>query len=362
MDWRRVLFGRPLRDREETGRKVVVWQGLSVLSPDALSSVAYGTQEILIVLAGAGTAALWFSLPISAVIVLLLAFLVFNYRQIIAAYPNGGGAYVIGRDTLGPWSGVVAGTALLIDYTLTVAVSITAGVAALVSAFPSLLPWTVPLCVLFTLVVMVINLRGIKESAAMFALPTYLFIVMVLVLAGAGLFIHLPAAKPYHAFLAPSPMALAGPLLVLRAFSSGSSALTGVEAISNGVPIFKPPPTTAGPHYFVVFRTVAGFHVFWHLAGRLPARHRAQQSSDRSTAGRCPCVWTRHLFLPLVFRDHGYSGSGGQHQLCRIPAVGQHYGAGPVDAPHVPVAWRSTGIPKRHFGSGCFCHPLNRGV
>ncbi|MDA8205530.1 MAG: APC family permease, partial [Thermaerobacter sp.] len=107
MNWRRVLFGRPLKSAEETGRQVVVWQGLSVLAPDALSSVAYGTQEILIVLSTASVAALWFSLPISGVLVLLLAFLVFNYRQIIAAYPNGGGAYVIGRDTLGPWSGVV---------------------------------------------------------------------------------------------------------------------------------------------------------------------------------------------------------------------------------------------------------------
>jgi amino acid transporter len=241
MEWRRVLFGRPLKDREETGRKVIVPQGLAVLAPDALSSVAYGTQEILIVLSTAGIGALWFSLPISGVIVLLLAFLVFNYRQIIAAYPNGGGAYIIGRDTLGPWSGVLAGTALLIDYTLTVSVSVTAGVAALVSAFPSLLPWTVPICVLFTLAIMMVNLRGIKESASLFMTPTYLFIVMVLIMAFYGVFKAVPDAKPIHQFFAPSPLAVVAPILLLRAFSSGSSALTGIEAVSNGVPIFKSP-------------------------------------------------------------------------------------------------------------------------
>ncbi len=241
MNWRRVLFGRPLKSAEETGRQVVVWQGLSVLAPDALSSVAYGTQEILIVLSTASVAALWFSLPISAVLVLLLAFLVFNYRQIIAAYPNGGGAYVIGRDTLGPWSGVVAGSALLIDYTLTVAVSVTAGVAALVSAFPFLLHWAVELSVLFTVLIMVVNLRGVKESAALFTGPTYLFILMVLIMAVWGLLEVDPTAKPVHDFFAPSSLTYVGPVIILRSFSSGSSALTGIEAISNGVPIFQHP-------------------------------------------------------------------------------------------------------------------------
>ncbi len=241
MDWKRLMFGRPLKDREEGGRKVVVWQGLSVLAPDALSSVAYGTQEILIVLSTAGMAALWFSLPISATIVLLLAFLVFNYRQIIQAYPGGGGAYVIGRDTLGPWSGVLAGTALLIDYTLTVAVSVTAGVAALVSAFPGLLHWTVVLSVLFTAFIAVINLRGVKESANLFTIPTYLFIAMVLIMVAFGAIRPDPTTPPLHAYVAPPASLLVGPLLILRAFSSGSSALTGIEAISNGVPIFAQP-------------------------------------------------------------------------------------------------------------------------
>ncbi|NMP22589.1 APC family permease [Sulfobacillus harzensis] len=242
MDWRRVLIGRPLKDREGTERKVNVFQGLAVLAPDALSSVAYGTQEILIMLSYAGMAALWFSLPISATLVLLLAFLVYNYRQIIAEYPNGGGAYVIGRDTLGPGIGLIAGAALLIDYTLTVAVSVTAGVAALVSAFPRLGHWTVWVSVLFTLFIMVVNLRGTKESAQLFAFPTYLFIAMVLIMVGYGL-IHpeFAIARP-ASVLSPTTSALAvGPLLLLRAFSSGSSALTGIEAISNGVPIFRNP-------------------------------------------------------------------------------------------------------------------------
>lgn len=288
MDWRRVLFGRPLKDREETGRKVVVWQGLSVLAPDALSSVAYGTQEILIVLSQAGMAALWFSLPLSGLLVLLLAFLIFNYRQIIAAYPGGGGAYVIGRDTLGPWSGVIAGSALLIDYTLTVSVSITAGVAALVSAFPHLLPWTVPLCVLFTILIMAINLRGVRESAQLFTGPTYLFIAMVLIMAVYGLFKGIPDARPFHQFVSPSPLAAVGPLLLLRSFSSGSSALTGIEAISNGVPIFKDPPHRRARTTLLVLGLLLGSMFFGTslVAYRLGIQPSNQVTVLQQVAGR----------------------------------------------------------------------------
>lgn len=234
---RTILFGRPIKDREAESRKVGVWEGLSVLAPDALSSVAYGTEEILIVLSAAGVGALWYSLPISAVIVLLLIFLVVSYRQIIRAYPTGGGAYVIGRDTLGPSAGLLAGAALLIDYTLTVSVSVTAGIAALVSAFPSLLPYTVELSVLVVAFLTIVNLRGVRESAQLFAAPTYLFIVMILAMVAVGLF-HRAAPTPLAAYVTPPAVSVA-PLLILRAFSSGSSALTGIEAISNGVPVFK---------------------------------------------------------------------------------------------------------------------------
>lgn len=242
--WSKV-FGRPLKDREEESIRVGVIAGLAVMAPDALSSVAYGTQEILIELDRAGAQALWYVLPISAVIVLLLIFLVTSYRQIIRSYPGGGGAYIIGRDTLGSTASLIAGAALLIDYTLTVAVSVTAGVAAVVAAFPGLAPWTVIFSVLIVGFLGLVNLRGLRESAQAFALPTYLFIAMVLIMAVVGLSVHVPHAPAWHMYVTP-PVSFVSLFVILRAFSSGSSALTGVEAISNGVPVFRgPSPTRA---------------------------------------------------------------------------------------------------------------------
>jgi amino acid transporter len=241
VNWKSRLFGRPLKSGELSHEQVNVFGGLSLMSPDALSSVAYGTQEILITLMPLGALALWYSLPISAIIVLLLAFLVISYRQIIRAYPDGGGAYVVGRDTLGTFPGLIAGAALMVDYILTVAVSVTAGVAALIAAFPSLAPDRVALSILTILVMAYVNLRGIRESAAVFALPTYLFITMVLVMVGFGLAHPVPHAPTVRNYVTPPTVSGLTLFLLLRAFSSGSSALTGVEAISNGVPVFRPP-------------------------------------------------------------------------------------------------------------------------
>lgn len=235
------LFGHPIRSRNAEVLKVGVWQGLSVLSPDALSSVAYGSQEILIILVTAGAGALWYALPISLVIVLLLAFLIIGYRQIIATYPGGGGAYVIGRDTFGDRVGLLAGAALLIDYTLTVSVSVTAGIAALVSAFPHLLAFQVPLSLLMVLLLMWINLRGVREAAAVFAPPTYLFIALILGMVTLGLLHPHAGAPALPEYLHPPALGAIGAMVLLRAFSSGSSALTGVEAVSNGVPLFRDP-------------------------------------------------------------------------------------------------------------------------
>jgi amino acid transporter len=239
--WKTLAFGRPLKSGELSHEQLSVLGGLALMAPDALSSVAYGTQEILITLMPAGMLALWYSLPISALIVLLLAFLVISYRQLIRAYPNGGGAYIIGRDTLGPLPGLVAGAALMLDYILTVAVSVTAGVAALIAAFPSLATDRVLLSVLAILVMAFVNLRGTRESAAVFAPPTYLFIVMVLSLVAAGLFHAMPLAPAAHRYVTAPAVSGLTVFLLLRAFSSGSSALTGIEAISNGVPVFREP-------------------------------------------------------------------------------------------------------------------------
>lgn len=233
------LFGHPIRSRNTGTLKVGVWQGLAVLSPDALSSVAYGSQEILIILVTAGLGALWYSLPISTVIVFLLLFLIIGYRQIIRAYPGGGGAYVIGRDTFGDTAGLLAGAALLIDYTLTVSVSVTAAIAALVSAFPGFAQYQIVIAVTMVILLMWINLRGVREAAGLFAPPTYLFIVMILGMVAVGLFKLHAGAPTVHDYLRPPVASSIGILILLRAFSSGSSALTGVEAVSNGVPLFK---------------------------------------------------------------------------------------------------------------------------
>ncbi len=241
MKWKTLVFGPPVKSRDSETAKLGLWQGLSILSPDALSSVAYGTESILVVLATAGIGALWYSLPISATIALLLVFLIMSYRQIVAAYPNGGGAYIIGRDTLGSFPGLLAGAALLVDYTLTVSVSVTAGVAALISAFPVLANFAVVISVGIVFLLTMVNLRGVRESAQLFVVPVYLFIGMILVMVAVGLLVPISNAPPVAAYLAPTVPSAVTLLLVLRAFSSGSSALTGIEAISNGVPLFKSP-------------------------------------------------------------------------------------------------------------------------
>lgn len=238
MSFRNLLLGKPLRTEDERRLGVSVFGGLSILSPDALSSVAYGTQEILLTLAPFGLLATWYSLPISAVITTLLIFLVLSYRQVIDAFPQGGGAYALGQEELGIGASLVAGASLLIDYTLTVAVSVTAGVDALVAAFPHLAALRVLVDLLLIWFITFFNLRGSGESIAITALPVYLFIAMMLVMIGVGL--TRPSIAPGPVFPAPIVPGLTL-LLVMRAFSSGASALTGVEAISNGVPVFRQP-------------------------------------------------------------------------------------------------------------------------
>jgi amino acid transporter len=215
-----------------------------VLSSDALSSTAYATEEILKILLLAGTAALWVSLPIAGVIVVLLAIVGFSYRQTIKAYPKGGGSYIVAKDNLGTLPGLVAGSALLIDYTLTVAVSTSAGIAALTSAFPALYDYRVLLCVGAIALIAVGNLRGLRESGRLFSLPSFLFIAGFFALIGAGLVRWFTGTMPAAAAAPVTPPPAIEPLtvfLVLHAFASGAVALTGIEAVADGVQAFKPP-------------------------------------------------------------------------------------------------------------------------
>jgi amino acid transporter len=239
----RVLVGRPLRSSEVSKEQISSTEGLPALALDALTSVAYGPEAIILVLASAGVGALHLILPITLAIIALLAILVFSYRQVIDAYPGGGGAYAVSRENLGRNASLLAGAALIVDYTLTVAVSISAGVGALTSAYPRLTADTVPLCLLILAVVTVLNLRGLGEAARAFLLPTAVFIVGLLAIIVVGLIhpfaLHTPL--PGHAVAPPHPLQAVGVLLILKAFSAGCSALTGVEAIANGVPLFKEP-------------------------------------------------------------------------------------------------------------------------
>jgi len=239
---KRLFVGSPIPTAQSRHERLGKSTALAVFASDALSSVAYATEEILLVLVLAGPMALSFSLPIGIGIAILIAIVVSSYRQTILAYPRGGGAYIVTKDNLGVTPGLVAAAALLIDYVLTVAVSVAAGMAAVTSAFPALYPFRIWLCVAAVVLVSIANLRGLRESGKIFAVPTYLFIVSLaaLVLYGAAgaLFDFLPEA-PYQ----PHGPGLEGVglFLILRAFASGCAALTGVEAVSDGVPAFKAP-------------------------------------------------------------------------------------------------------------------------
>jgi amino acid transporter len=240
---KRLVVGEPIPSHLAHHERLSRITGLAVLSSDALSSVAYATEEILRVLILAGVAALGIASPVALVIATILAIVVFSYRQTIHAYPTGGGAYIVSRENLGDTPALIAAAALLIDYVLTVAVSIAAGVAALTSAVPAWHPHTVALTLGFVFLLTVGNLRGIRESGQIFAVPTYFFIVSLLALIAVGAYRGMTGTiPPVHADAAIAP--LNHPLslfLLLTAFSNGCTAMTGVEAVSNGVPAFKPP-------------------------------------------------------------------------------------------------------------------------
>jgi len=240
-----LLLGNPLHNEESRHQRLSNFIALAVFSSDAISSVAYATGEIILVLSIAGSAFLGLSWYIAMAIAALLIVVSISYRQTIRAYPSGGGSYIVARENLGDGAGLVAGASLLVDYVLTVAVSIAAGTAAITSAFPQLMPWTVPLALFFVAVLAIGNLRGVKESGAVFSVPTYAFIFLIAGTVIYGIFVVV--TKGTAAIQVPSSreeIAGLGTLsvfLFLRAFASGCTAMTGVEAIANGVQAFKEP-------------------------------------------------------------------------------------------------------------------------
>jgi amino acid transporter len=242
---RAVLFGRPLSIYQEIGERLNVFTGLSIFASDNISSSAYATEEIMRVLVLAGAGALVLTLPITVGIVIVLAIVVISYRQTIAAYPNGGGSYIVASANLGTLPGLTAAAALLTDYILTVAVSVAAGVAALTSIVPELFEYRVAVGVAIIVLIAMINLRGVRESGLVFSIPTYVYLLSIFGVLGLGFFHYITGTMPTYqapaAWLNAEAAEPLGVLLILRAFSSGSVALTGTEAVSNGVPAFKPP-------------------------------------------------------------------------------------------------------------------------
>lgn len=273
---RRLLFGARIRTEHEIHERIGVGKGLAVFASDNISSSAYASEEIMrvLLLAGLGTMA-GLTLPITVLIVVVLAIVVASYQQTIRAYPNGGGSYIVASDNLGPFAGLTAAGALLTDYVLTVAVSIAAGVAAITSIFPETFEYRIWMGVAFVAILTIGNLRGIRESATIFAVPTYVYLLAIYGLLAYGIFRYATGTLPeysappeWRAQIVSEPLTI---LLLLRAFASGSVALTGTEAVSNGVPAFKPPEWKHAQLVLILMGTFFGsiFLGMSFLAGQL---------------------------------------------------------------------------------------------
>src|SRR5579862_2512225 len=282
-----VLLGAPIATARQEQERLTKVKALAVLSSDAISSVAYGAEASLGILILAGVGVMRYNLIIAGLIALLMCIVGASYFQTIHAYPHGGGSYIVARDNLGDLPRLIAAAALLIDYVLTVSVSVSAGVDALVSAYATLAPFAVVVGVVFILLIMLINLRGVRESGTVFAAPTYLFVGLFLLMILVGI-IH--ALTSHGGLLTPLPpnrtrdpgwgnLTTITPLLLLTAFASGCSAMTGVEAISNGVPAFKKPEAHNAARTLIAMVAIlatlylGSAYLAWRLASHpFPAR------------------------------------------------------------------------------------------
>jgi amino acid transporter len=306
---RRFFVGSPIASEAHDEQRLPKWKALAVFSSDALSSSAYATDEILLVLAGAGTAALTRSIPIALAICALLAVVTFSYRQTIRAYPSGGGAYLVARDNLGDVAGLTAAAGLSVGYILTVAVSIAAGVFAVVSAAPELADYKIPIAVGAVGIITLLNLRGISESGTIFAIPTYGFIVAFagLIIVGFIRILIDPSlqAEPLKSWEEPGTSALTA-FIILRAFSSGSAALTGVEAISNGIPAFQKPEPRNAATTLMMMAIILGvlFFCITILANQLGVQHSTEVSAPAQIAktvfGESPIFYLIQAFTALI--------------------------------------------------------------
>ncbi len=307
---RRALIGHPLPTAAEVHERLTKVKALAVFSSDALSSVAYGPEEILLGLLVAGTGSLHLSLPVAVAIAVLLAIVATSYYQTVHGYPSGGGAYIVAHDNLGIWPGLTAGSALLIDYVLTVAVSVAAGIAAITSAVPALFPHRVALCLCAIALIALANLRGVRESGTVFSFPTYAFIGLFGLLIGVGLVRYLtgglgtvpPPVKP----ATPDHIQALGLFVILRAFASGCATLTGVEAISNGIPAFYKPEAENAGKTLLAMATILGAMLLgtaflgMHMAV-IPAEHETVVSQiARAIFGTGPIYYALQAATCLI--------------------------------------------------------------
>ena len=352
---RSFFFGKPLANAEEIDERLSKKLALPIFSSDAISSSAYATDEILKVLILAGAAALTLSLWIAAGIALLLAIVAFSYRQVCRAYPSGGGAYVVARENLGPSFGVIAAAALMVDYVMTVAVSTASAIANLASAIPAINEYRVELAALSVVLVTAANLRGLRESGNIFALPTYVFLFSALLAIVVGIAnsmmgsAHAVPADPVNG-LAPGTE-MVGLFLLLHAFAGGSVALTGVEAIANGVPAFKPPEAKNAANHAGHDGPAARRHLHRaHIRGRA-VRRPSEQRERRHGARADRRSRLRRTVQAALLRAPGQRRSdpvpGREHELQRVPAPrgdpGRRTATFPGSSRSAETGWRSRG-------------------
>jgi amino acid transporter len=340
MTIRDFLFGKPLTTSMERAEQLGTVAGIPIFGLDALSSAAYGPEAALTILIPLGAAGIAYIVPISTSIIVLLTIVYFSYRQTIAAYPGGGGSYTVATENLGTFAGLLAASALMIDYVLTVAVGISAGVGALVSAVPNLLPHTLSLCLSILVLITFINLRGLRQAGIIFMVPTYLFILSLLAAIGFGVIkIILAGGHPTPVQLPPSPaihtVAATSVWLIVQSFASGCTAMTGVEAVSNGVRAFREPTVRTAQRtltviiglLIVMLGGIAFLIRAYHIAATAPGEPGYQSVLSMliaAVAGRGAFYYVAIVSILLVLALSANTAFADFPRLCRAIAQNRY--------------------------------------
>ena len=355
---KRLLIGSPLASEALGEQRLHKRVALAVFGTDAIASTAFASQEILVVLVPvAGMAALDYLVPISLVVIALLAIVTASYRQTLYAYPSGGGSYIVSRENLGTGTSLVAAAALMVDYTLTVSVSIAAGVAAITSAIAPLRGHEVALALGLLGLIVVANLRGVRESGRLFAPPTYLYIGMMSLLVGWGLIrvafgdlgqLHVNHPALDHFTGGQTVLAGASSFLLLRAFSSGAVALSGVEAISNGIQAFRKPESRNAAITLTAVATILGTPVPRHRRARRASAPDVESRRDDPVDDGSRRVRHRSAVLAVAGVDRDDPHALGEHGVRRLPAPRGHRGDRRVPAAPAREPRRPPGALERH--------------